>query len=162
MEHLDLISSVTRGWSARLRNRPAILALGLALAACDASGGLPSLDDVPKEKIAAVITEDFDNGLEIVEMKKTNGQEREMFGVKVYVIEFEGTARATKSMQKGGMSGSYQAQPDMAHRMMSCTNCPGPEQVEAGKSYPIQGEAAFQMKEKGWDAHGLKIDLQNP
>ncbi len=117
--------------------------LAMLLAACSPSGK-PSARDA--KKVFLNLAEFRDGIAELRDFEKTNGQERELFGVKIYTLEYEVKVR----MLKDGYCGWRLFSSDK----FIATSSPGlfdnANGAEAGETVTLTGSTSFELTERGW------------
>ena len=131
----------------------------------DDVGAKPSASD-GKREIQKQIDEESEGRIELLVFRKTNGQQREVFGRQIYVMEFEAEIQYTEMCRADfgyfGVFNSFKTIETPEGLDCSCmgVGCPleaslqcsfliGPE-VEKGRRETISGTMTFEKMEKGW------------
>ena len=135
----------------------------LIMGGCGSSA--PSASD-GKREIQKQIDEESEGRIELLAFRKTNGQQREVFGRQLYAMEFEAEIQYTETCRADfghfGVFNSFKTIETPEGLDCSCmgVGCPleaslqcsfliGPE-VEKGRRETLSGTLTFEKMEKGW------------
>lgn len=129
-------------------------ALTLLLASCS---GVPGISDV-ESTLEPIITSQSEGNIELVEIEKTNSEEKEIFGQKVYNIDYKATIQFKKDcfiyVNKSGMGPlfesfkTYDQEPDFVPNFaMVVTSC------KKGDKVSYNDRISFRDTEEGWVAN---------
>lgn len=132
----------------------AATAITLLLNSCS---GNPGISDVELE-LKSVIDSQSNGSIELVEIEKTNSEEKEIFGQKVYSIDYKATIQFKKDcfiyVNKSGMGPlfesfkTYDQEPDFIPNFaMVVTSC------KKGDKVSYNGRISFRDTEEGWVAN---------
>lgn len=132
----------------------AAAAVTLLLNSC---AGTPGISDVESE-LKPVITSQSNGNIELLEIEKTNAEEKEIFGQKVYNIDYKATIQFKKDcfiyVNKSGMGPlfesfkTYDQEPDFVPSFAMMT-----ESHLKGDKVSYQGRMTFRNTENGWTAN---------
>ena len=122
-----------------------IIAIIVLLTGCSSS--LPSESDVGKElEIRSPYASDLKkNVMKIVSITKTNGQTREIFGVKAYEFDYQAELEYTKNVPK--TTGLWECSDKQMANPTRADVCNG---HNIGDKVTVKDKLMFQLMEKGW------------
>ncbi|MDX2121999.1 MAG: hypothetical protein SF070_13215 [Gemmatimonadota bacterium] len=105
--------------------------------------------------------------LELKDFRKTDGQSQELFGVKVYTLEFAGTVQVLArisfnaiAMAQAERLEAFDAVPASANRMaISEALMTGQKNACTGDALRLRGQLMFELKESGWRLSDAKLTV---
>jgi TPR repeat protein len=163
------------GASGRWRTKWVLVALaGLALFVIlrYAISGTPSAND-GERAVQDRIKQEAQGRITLAKFQKTNGQEGELLGVKMYGLEFEAEIEFTEDCKWiTGFMGSQLsfrtskliAQPSSGFSWQKFSDDglnPGVP-VQKGQKMQVSGVIRFQKKENGWSVDGIELNRATP
>ncbi len=123
-----------------------MVAISVGLAGCFSSN--PSESDA-KEVVFRAYKQYIDSGDLVVEnVKKTDGKEMEMMGVKVYEMEVEVTRKFPKGINCVPKANDLKSLADMMTGL--CNQRLFNKSIASGTSDTISARVVFEKSEKGW------------
>lgn len=126
----------------------------LLSSATAALAGKPSEDD-GKNVVLSKINAQSQGRIGLVSFKKTNGQDREVQGVKVYLMSFEANITFTEDCMWGEVHGSqwrgkFLTEPGIPRGVMASFDNMDKRPGKRGSQTLVKGTVIFQKTEQGW------------